>query len=141
MPGSLSLRDAYAKLRLEIFRKLAATAGSTLASHHINELHHAEIFMIKRMAMPHILARKVLEAHAKGNATLRWHRQGVGPKRRNTLAVDFDHIAVVDMNMKRVGVIVEAIDRLLFDRIESNGLGCGQRRLKRRKLGRRAGVA
>ena len=91
-----------------------------MASHHINELHHAAIFMIKRMAMPHMLARKVLEAHAKGNAALRWNRQSVGPKRRNTLAVDFDHIAVVDMTVKRVGVVVEAVDRPLFDRIESN---------------------
>ena len=76
--------------------------------------------MIKRMAMLHILARKIIEAHAEGYAAFRWSRQGVGPKRRNTLAVDFDNIAVVDVNVKRVGVVVEAVDRPLFDRIEGN---------------------
>lgn len=65
--------------------------------------------MVKCVAMPHILARVVCKAHAKGDAAVRRHWQGVSPERCDRLTIYLDDVAVIDVNVKRMRVGVQAI--------------------------------
>ena len=79
--------------------------------------------MVQCVAIPHIFTREVCKTHPEGDATVRGYWQGVSPEWRDGFTIDLDNIAVIDMNMKRVRVEVQAVDGPLFHGIKRHSLG------------------
>ena len=97
--------------------------NTTLPLHHLDHLHHAQLFMVHHVAVQDKAASEIHEPRAKRDTALPWHDDRVAPYRiAQVLAVHSHHFEVVGVNVEDVVVGVLVDDQPLLHRTEWNPL-------------------